>query len=58
MILVSCADSIPPRASNINCLEFLISKAGHGAVEGGAGVGLTSSTDRLVLKLILSRDLN
>jgi hypothetical protein len=27
-------------------------------VEGGAGVGLTSSTDRLVLKLILSRDLN
>lgn len=27
-------------------------------VEGGAGVGLTGSTDRLVFKLILSRDLN
>lgn len=27
-------------------------------VEGGAGVGLTDSTDRLVFKLILSRDLN
>lgn len=28
------------------------------AIEGGAGVGLTGSTDRLVFKLILSRDLN
>jgi hypothetical protein len=28
------------------------------SVEGGAGVGLNSATDRLVLKLILSRDLN
>jgi hypothetical protein len=28
------------------------------SIEGGAGVGLTSSTDRVVLKLILSRDLN
>jgi hypothetical protein len=27
-------------------------------IEGGAGVGLTNSTDRLVFKLILSRDLN
>jgi hypothetical protein len=27
-------------------------------VEGGAGAGLTGSTDRFVLKLILSRDLN
>ena len=27
-------------------------------IEGGAGVGLTNSTDRLVLKLILSRDFN
>jgi hypothetical protein len=27
-------------------------------IEGGAGVGLTRSTDRFVLKLILSRDLN
>jgi len=27
-------------------------------LEGGAGVGLTSSTDRVVFKLILSRDLN
>ncbi len=28
------------------------------SIEGGAGVGLTGSTDRWVLKLILSRDLN
>ena len=28
------------------------------SVEGGVGAGLTSATDRLVLKLILSRDLN
>jgi hypothetical protein len=28
------------------------------AVEGGIGVGLTSNTDHIVLKLILSRDLN
>jgi hypothetical protein len=28
------------------------------AVEGGVGVGLTGSTDKVVLKLILSRDLN
>ncbi len=28
------------------------------SVEGGAGVGLTNATDHLVLKLILSRDLN
>ena len=27
-------------------------------VEGGIGFGLTSATDRLTLKLILSRDLN
>jgi hypothetical protein len=27
-------------------------------IEGGAGVGLTGTTDRLVFKLILSRDLN
>jgi hypothetical protein len=27
-------------------------------VEGGAGVGFTGGTDRLVFKLILSRDLN
>jgi hypothetical protein len=27
-------------------------------IEGGAGAGLTNSTDRLVFKLILSRDLN
>jgi hypothetical protein len=28
------------------------------SIEGGVGVGLTSATDHLVLKLILSRDLN
>lgn len=28
------------------------------SIEGGAGVGLTGATDRLVLKLILQRDLN
>jgi hypothetical protein len=27
-------------------------------VEGGVGLGLTGSTDKVVLKLILSRDLN
>jgi hypothetical protein len=27
-------------------------------VEGGVGLGLTSATDRVVLKLILSRDWN
>jgi hypothetical protein len=28
------------------------------SLEGGAGLGLTAATDKLVLKLILSRDLN
>ena len=28
------------------------------SIEGGVGVGLTNATDHLVLKLILSRDLN
>jgi hypothetical protein len=27
-------------------------------IEAGVGVGLTSATDKLTLKLILSRDLN
>jgi hypothetical protein len=48
-----------PRGDQAHQLYGVVDRAWRGwDIEAGVGVGLTDASDRLTLKLILSRDLN
>jgi hypothetical protein len=48
-----------PRGDQVHQLYGVVDRSWRGwDIEGGIGVGLTDASDRLTLKLILSRDLN
>ena len=54
----SCIDFCPAMHKFTSCSASWTTQDTRGLIECGVGVGLTSAGDKVVLKMIFSRDLN